>query len=236
VKKRCAEEAAKKERRLLGAFKVEDHGCAAVIDTRKLLVPVSFPEVPIVATVADRRLVLRIGDAGKSPPGPPPSGDAVDGAAAKRALEDAETLLFYAHDLGVGPEVGAGALFRAAIPLFGDRVAAAVEAWDYASAHISQAFVRVHVTDEGEDFTMDLTSFAADPPEAHQAYDAALARRFAGDDAGYRTALASIEHRFPGTRSAWRAAEVQRGAPFFGAGVALAATLRMLQSAGAKTK
>jgi hypothetical protein len=233
VKKRCAQEAAKQERRVLGSFKVEAHGCAGVIDTRKLLVPVGFPEVPITAVVSDRRLVVTLGDAGKVPPAEPLD---VDAAAAKRALEGAETLLFSAHDLGIGPEVGPGALFRAAIPIFGDRVASAVEAWDYASAHVSEGVLSARVTDEGADLVVDLTSFAPDPAPAHEAYGAALARRFAGDEAGYRAALVSVEHGFPGTRAARRAAEVRRGEPFFGAGVTLMATLRILGNAGAKKK
>ncbi len=100
VKKRCAAEATSTERRLIGAFKVEAHGCAAVIDTQKLLVPVRFPQVPIVAAVTGERLVITIGDAR---PDAPREGDADNVAAAKRALKDAETLLFSAHDLGVGP-------------------------------------------------------------------------------------------------------------------------------------
>ena len=236
VKKRCAEEAAKKERRPLGGFKVEGHGCAAVIDTTKLLVPVRFPEVPVAATVADERLVITLGDVGKGPAGPPRGATPVDGEGAEHALEDAETLLFFAHDLGIGPDVAPGALFRAAIPLFGERVASAIEAWSYASAHLSQAFVRARVTDEGADFTMDLTSFAADPPAAREAYAAALGRRFAGDDASYRAALVEIERRFPGTRAAGRAAEVRRGAPFFGAGVALLGTLALTGNTGGKKK
>ena len=62
--------------------------------------------------------------------------------------------------------------------------------------------VPARVTDEGADFTLDLTGFAADPAPARAAYAAALARRFAGDDAGYRAALGAIEKGFPGTRAA----------------------------------
>ncbi len=239
VKKRCAREAAAKERRPLGGFTVQDHGCAAVFDTRRLFIPLGFPEVPVIATVTGGRLVITMGspaaEDAKGPPGALPV-EAIEGEAAKRALEGAETLLFFAHDLGIGPEVKAGDLFRGAMPVFGERIAKAVEAWDYASAHLSQAFVRASVTDDGADVTLDLTSFAADPAPAREAYAAALTRRFAGDDAGYREALAAIERRFPGTRAAWRAAEVRRGAPYFGAGIGLLATLAALGSGDTKGK
>jgi hypothetical protein len=239
AKKRCAQEAAKKEHGALGGFTVTAHGCAAVFAASRLTLPVKLPEVPVVATVAEGRLVITIGDAGKATPGAPGAprgGEGVDGAAAQRALVDAETLLFFGHNLGIGPEVGAGAFFRAAVPLFGDRVAEAAEAWSYASAHLSQALVHARVTDEEVDFTLDLTSFAADPAEARAAYSAALARRFAGDDAGYRSALAAIVLHFPGTRAARRAAEVQRGAPLLGAGVALLATLSVAGNVKPKKK
>ncbi len=115
-------------------------------------------------------------------------------------------------------------------------MAAAVEAWNYASAHLFLTRVSARVTDDGADFTLGLTSFGGDPAAAREAYDLALGRRFADDEAGYRAGLASIERRFPGTHAAARAAEVRRGAPFFGAGVALMATLRVLGSTGGKTK
>jgi hypothetical protein len=238
VKDRCAEEAARKERRPIGGFTVEAHGCAAVIDTSKAVLLLQFPQVKARATVEGGRLLITLGDPAKHPPRAAASGGAagaaVDGEAAKRAIEGAETLLFFTHNLGIGPEVGAGALFRAAIPIFGERVAAAAEAWNYASAHLSQGLVEARVTDEDFDLTLELTSFAADPPAAREAYGAALAKRFAGDDAGYRAALAAIEHGFPGTRAARRAAEVQRGDPFCGAGVALTATLGMMGNATKK--
>ena len=239
VKKRCAEEGRKKEVRPLGDFKVEAHGCSAVFDTRRLTIPVKFPTVPVVIAVASGRLVVTIGEA-QGAPGPqaaadPRDGDGAEGEAVKRLI-DSETVLFFGHDLGIGPDVGPGTLFRDAIPLLGGRVAAAVEAWDYASAHISQALVRVKVTDEGVDFTVDLTGFGADPPAAREAYRAALARRFADDAAGYKAALAGIERRFPGTRAARRAAEVRKGAPFFGAGVALMGTLGLMGNGEGKKR
>jgi hypothetical protein len=236
VKKRCAESAAGKERRPLGDFKVTRHGCAAAFDASRQLIPVKIPVVPVAVTVADGRLVVVIGDPGKDPPAGRGDRPPVDGAATRSSLEDAETLLFFGHNLGLGPEVGAGAMVRAAIPLLGERIAPSVEAWDYVSAHVSQALVRARVTDEEAELTIDLTSFAADPPAARAAYDAALARRFAGDDPGYRAALAALEKSAPGTRAARRAAEVRAGAPFFGAGVALLGTLAALEDVGKKPK
>jgi hypothetical protein len=220
VKKRCAEEAAKKEVRPLGAFKVDAHGCSMVFDTHAFPLPLGFPRVPIAVTVADGRLTGTVGAGSSAPQQRPPRNVA--------ALDEAVTMLFFGHDLALGPHVGAGAFFRDAIPLFGGRVAAAVEAWNYASAHLSEVLVRARVTDEGADFTLDLASFAGDPEPARAAYRATLAQRFAGNEAGYRTALAALERRFPGTRGARRAAEVRAGAPSFGAGVALFATLGML--------
>ncbi len=44
MKKRCAAEAAKKERELVAAFKVEAHGCAAALDSRNLTIPLSFTQ------------------------------------------------------------------------------------------------------------------------------------------------------------------------------------------------
>ena len=105
AKKRCAEEASKKESRPLGAFAVEAHGCAAVFDTSKLSALVKFPEVKVRAAVAGGRLLITLGDPAKRPPGAAQGGDAVDGEPAKLALGDAETLLFFTHNLGIGPEV-----------------------------------------------------------------------------------------------------------------------------------
>ena len=222
VKKRCLAAAALKERRPLSGFTVSAHGCTAVFDATKMLVPVTFPVVPVVVNVADGRLVVTIGEAGKTPR---TEGDAVEGESARRALEDAETMLFFGHNLGLGPEVGAGAMVKAAIPLLGGRVASVVEAWDYVSAHVSQGLARARVTDEGADFTIELTSFAGDPAAARAAYQAALGKRFAGDDAGYRAALVALEKSAPGTRAARRALEVRAGGPYLGAGVALLGAL-----------
>jgi hypothetical protein len=227
VKKRCAETAAKKEKSLLGGFTVQAHGCAAAFDTAALPIPVvKLPRVPITVTVADKRLVIAVGDPGE---GFAHDDRMVENPAAKRALKDPQTVVFYGRNLGVGPEVGAAELFRAAIPLFGGRVAQATNAWSYVTAHIYEAFGTARVTDEGGDLTVDLTSFAADPAPAQAAYGAALTRRFAGDDPGYRAALASIERTFPGTRAARRAAEVRAGAPYFGAGAAVLGTIGLIQ-------
>jgi hypothetical protein len=234
VKKQCGVEAANKEARPVGAFAVESHGCTAIFDTRKLVIPVALPAVPIALRVADGRLVVTIGD-GKAPAAAP-SADVPETELAKSALAGPATLLFYGHDLGIGPEVGAGAMFRAAVPLFGAKVAAAVDAWSYATAHIAEAVARVRMTDEEVDLVVELTGFAGDPPEARAAYRAALGLRFAGDEPGYRAALAAIEKRFPASRAARRAAIVRRGAPSFGAGAALLGTLGLVGNATSKKK
>jgi hypothetical protein len=127
-------------------------------------------------------------------------------------------------------------MIRDAIPLLGGRVADAVEAWNYAAAHVFEGLVRARVTDENAEITIELTTFGKDPPAAQEAYADAVAKRFVGDDVGYRAALASIEQRFPKTRAARRAAEVKARPSFLGVGTALLATLGVMGDGGEKKR
>jgi hypothetical protein len=109
--------------------------------------------------------------------------------------------------------------------MINDRTVTAIDGWNDVAVRISQAYVTARIVPEGIVLTADVSTFAADPPDARAAYEAALERRAAADDAGYRAALASIESQFPGTRAARRAEVVRAGAPYAGALALLMATM-----------
>ncbi len=152
----------------------------------------------------------------------------VDGDPAHRALTDAEALVAFTRSPTVGPEVAPGKAFKALVSLIDDKTVALVDAWDEVAVRIYQAFLTARVGADGIVVSAELTTFAADPPEARAAYEEALALRTAGDDPAYRAALARIEQAYPGTRAARRAAAVRAGAPYLGAGALLLAGLLRL--------
>ena len=152
----------------------------------------------------------------------------VGGDAARRALAGAEALVAFTRSPMLGPEVSPAKAFKALVPLVDERTMALIDLWDEIGARIYQAFATARVGPDGVVVSGDVTTFAGDPAEVRAAYEAALQRRTAGDEGGYKAALASIEERFPGTRAARRAAEVRGGAPYLGAGVLLFAALGKL--------
>lgn len=231
VKERCAEAGGSMRRYALDKITVTAHGCSAVLDPRMLLLPVSIDPVSISISVDGQRLVMLFGEARE------PSADRrawealVDGDDVRRVLADAEALVAFTRSPIVGPDVGPAKAFKDMIPFLDEKALSFLDAWGEVGARIYQAVLAVRVTDDGIVAWADFTTFAGDPAGAREAYRAALVKRTAGDEAGYRAALADIEKRFPASRAAKRAAEVREGGPYLGAG---ALFLAMLGSIGRK--
>jgi hypothetical protein len=228
LKKLCAETGGTVRRYLLGQIKVRDHGCTAVLDPTLLLLPVKLSPVKLSGTVVDGRLVGLVGDAAEPSAKERSIEGLVGGLETRRALDDEEALVVFARNLALGPDVGAAAMFRAMSPLFTEERAAQLDALNDVGSRVFQVQLTARAVDGGAVASLDVMTFAADPPEARAAYDAALARRWAGDDAGYRAALAGIEAKFAGTRAARRAAEVRAGGPYLGAGALVLSALGSL--------
>jgi hypothetical protein len=77
------------------------------------------------------------------------------------------------------------------------------------------------VNADGATAVMRLTTFTGDPPEAVKAYRAALAKRSAGDRAGWTAGLSEVAKQWPDSRAGRRAALEAKGAPVAGPGSAL---------------
>jgi hypothetical protein len=225
VKERCAETGGSMRRYGLAQITVTDHGCSARYDPLLMFLPVAVAPVPLSVAIDGQRLVFLVGDA-REPTARERAWDAlVAGDDAKRALTGAAAVVMLTRRPIIGPDVGAARAFEGMSPLVNQRAATAIDFWSDIGAHVYQALLTVQVTGDGIVLAGDFTTFAADPPDARAAYEAALVKRADGDEAGYRAALAEMERRFPGTRAARRAAEVKKPAPYFGAGALLLAML-----------
>lgn len=229
VKERCADAGGSIRRYALDKITVTAHGCSAVLDPKMLLLPVSIQPVSISISVDGPRLVTLFGDA-REPTADRRRWEAlVDGDDVRRVLGDAEALVAFTRSPIFGPEVGPAKAFKDMIPFLDEKALSFLDAWGEVGARIYQAVMAVRVAEDGIVAWADFTTFAGDPAEARAAYQTALVRRTAGDEAGYRAALADIEKRFPESRAGKRAAEVRRGGPYLGAG---ALFLAMLGSIG----
>ena len=225
VKERCAEAGGSMRSYALDKITVTDHGCSAVLDPSMLLLPVKIQPISIGVSVDAGRLVLLVGDA-REPSADRRAWDAlVDGQDVRRALRDAEALVAFTRSPIVGPVVGAAKAFKAMIPLLNERTLSFLDAWGEVGARIYQAAFAARVAPDGIVAWADFTTFAADPPDARAAHEAALTKRTAGDEVAYRAAIAEIEKRFPGSRAAKRAASVREGGPYLGAGALFLAML-----------
>jgi hypothetical protein len=221
VKERCAETGGTERRYAIGKIAVSDHGCTAAFMPGLLLLPVNFSPLSLSVTVEGERLVILAGD-GRTPTAAERSyGALVEGAEALRVLAGAEALVAFTRSPTMGPDIAPGKAWKAVVPLLDDGRVALLDAWGEVAARIYQVFAAARVEPSGGVAVLDVTTFAADPKEARDAYEAALALRSAGDEAGYKGALAGIEQRFPGTRAARRAALARAGTPYVGAGAAL---------------
>jgi hypothetical protein len=228
VKERCAETGGSERRYALGRITVTEHGCSGALIPSMLLLPLKVSSVEMAATVEGNHLVILFGEAHRPTPRERDWASIVDGAAAPQALGGAEALVVFTRNPTLGPDVAPARAFKALWPLLDERQMTLVDAEGEVAARIYQAFATAHVGADGIVIALDVTTFAADPPETRAAYEAALAKRTAGDEAGYRAALASVEERFPGTLAARRAAEVREGAPYLGAVTALMMALGRL--------
>ncbi len=228
LKARCAETGGTQRRYAIGRITVRDHGCTAAFIPALLLLPVSLTSIDLSATVEGQRLVVLVGDAREPSPRQREWTSLVDGDAARQALGDAEALVAFTRSPTVGPEVAPAKAWKALVPFLDEKTMGMIDAWNEVAARLYQISMAARVEPDGVVASIDLTTFAADAPEARAAYEAALARRTAGDEAGYRGALQAIEARFPGTRAARRAAEVREGAPYVGTGAFLLGALSRL--------
>ena len=140
VKKRCAEEAAKQgappARRLQGRGPRLRRRVRHPEAPRPGGVPARCPSPP---TVADERLVITMGAPGKLP-GTSREGDASTATPPSARSRMRRRCCSPRTTSASAPRSGAGEFFRAAPSRSSaTRVAAAVEAWNYVSAHLSEA-------------------------------------------------------------------------------------------------
>lgn len=217
VKERCAETGGSERRYALGRITVQDHGCKGALIPGMLLLPLEVSAIELSVAVEGDHLVLLVGDAHVPTPRERAWTSLVDGAPARDALGSAEALTVFTRSPTVGPDVAPGRAFKALWPLLDERQVTLIDTFDEVAARLYQGFATAHVAADGVVVSLDVTTFAANPPETRAAYEAALARRTAGDEAGYRAALARVEEKFPGTLAARRAAEVREGTPYLGA-------------------
>jgi hypothetical protein len=87
--------------------------------------------------------------------------------------------------------------------------------------HAYEIGLRVRVDADGIRASLELVSFAADPPHVYAAYQIAVNRLVGGDLGGYRSQLATLARKHPDTLLADQAAMVDRGTPAIGPGTAL---------------
>ncbi|MFO0758711.1 MAG: hypothetical protein U0359_19620 [Byssovorax sp.] len=196
----------------------EKDGCAAIVGPPTNNPPWLASPLPVRIALEGTRLVLRAGK---------PSD-----RAAEDARDDATggsggpmTAALSARWLSLGPEVAAGDGLQRAMPWLDPYTLAQVDAWNRLGAHLDAASLEARLRPDGLGLRLDLRTFAGDPAEARAAYEAALARRFSGDEAGYEDALAAIAARFPGTGVGRRAARARAGGPWLGVGALLVAGL-----------
>jgi hypothetical protein len=230
VKERCADAGGTVRSAALDRITVIERGCAARFDPTLLLLPVKMKPIPLTLTVEGKRLVFLLGDAHEPVPEDRAWDALVEGEEARRALTGNAALVAYTRRPIFGPEVAAGKAWKDLVPFIDERAQSSIDLWTDLGAHIYQAVLTAHVADDGIVFWGDLLTFHGDPRDARAAYEAALVKRAAGDEAGFRAALAEIEQRFPGSRAARRAADVRRGAPYVGAGAFLFGMLGSLFS------
>jgi hypothetical protein len=218
VKHACAEATSFKIGADLQKVTLTEHGCSGLFNPRVVLVPVLHDPVPMSFEVDGGKLVFSAGG------GLAPSADqrttagVVPGSDAAFALADTEALVAFTQSPFVGPDLGAGEALKKASSLVTDEAAEGLDAFNDVGAHLAQAFIAGRVEEGGVVVTAGFVTFASDPPEVRAAYDGALASRAAGDVLLYRVRLGEIEHKYPGSLAARRAAVIRTSGPFLGAG------------------
>src|SRR5262249_41373225 len=117
----CADTGGTKRRYAIGQITVRDHGCTGVFDPRLLLLPISIPPVRLSAEITGGRLVVLIGDTTEPGPELRRWDELVEGTEAKQTLASAFPLVAISRNLQIGPDVAAGAAFRAMSRLVDER-------------------------------------------------------------------------------------------------------------------
>lgn len=183
-------------------------------DPELAAIAAGMPPVPISLAVSGKNLEMKFGWP------TPPSGNAGDMASAGISKEIATgnwhgVWWGMALDpLGVAPSV----LQQRVTKLLGgidaeDRNKLALIRWLY--GHMYDAGLAFALREDGMYALMEVTTFAADPPAAYAAHEAALGKLVAADYDGYRLAIAANAD-LKGTLAGKHAAAVKGGAPVLG--------------------
>ena len=227
VKKVCAEQGGSKRSYALRDITVTPHGCSARFDPHMLLLPVSMNPLPLAASVDEPRVVFTVGDATPTDAHAAVHAEALPppGTEAARELARPQAAVLFTRSPWIGPDVGAGAAFKSLVSLLDEKSTSGIDAFGDLGARIAQALVVARVEDDGVVVAADIVTFAHDPGPASAAYDAALARRSAGEIPAYRAALADVERAYPGTLAAQRARDLREQGPWLGAGAWFFASL-----------
>jgi type IV pilus assembly protein PilA len=83
----------------------------------------------------------------------------------------------------------------------------------WALAHVYEVGLAGALRDDGIHGLVQVTTFAADPPEVYQAYEAAVNKELDGDGAGYRAALADLASKHGDSLAGKQAKLIAGGTP-----------------------
>jgi hypothetical protein len=209
----------------LGQVKQQGASCQGVLDLRALLADAvpelapfvdGMPPVEILAAVNGNALELQVGKL------LPPSGKAGDnaGTAVAQEMMTGEwngVQWGVAFDpLAITPPVLTERLDKNILAnLTPDQIGPLnLLRWMY--AHVYDAGVAMALRADGMYLTAQITTYAADPPEALKAYEDALALLYDRNYAGYKSAIAALAQKHPQSLAGRNAALQVKGVPMFG--------------------
>jgi hypothetical protein len=173
-----------------------------------------MPMVPVSVAVNGKNLEVKVGWP------TPATGSAGDMASAGIAKEIATGNWHGVYwgmaldPLGIGPSVLTQRLTKLIGQMRGDD-RDQLAFWRYLYGHMYDAGLAFSLREDGMYGLLEVTTFAADPPAAYAAHQAALSKLVAFDQDGYRAAITSNAN-LKGTLAGKHAVAVKGGAPMLG--------------------